>query len=230
MTNYYKHPTYGMVYGKSIVSPLGRLCWPFLVTPKNPPPATDGNPPGAPRYEVTIALPKADLKVKKFVKEVKEMTDEMLVLFNKGRSAKLSELSLFGKYGDGDEADHEKYPFYEGTWNLVGRNTQVAKVVDASKKIIEAKTIEGGMIGRLIVTPLITSHGISYKLEAVQFVKDDGVRFAGSARDSLDLFDACADDDCIETKEPLDVVEEEEEAAPTPKKQKRGKEAALDLL
>ena len=32
---YYKHPTYGHVYGESLPTPLGRFCWVYLTKPKD---------------------------------------------------------------------------------------------------------------------------------------------------------------------------------------------------
>ncbi len=224
-TKYYKHPTYGHVYGESLPTPEGRLAWVYLTKPKAAPPPQDGQPQGEPRYEITLILNKEDKAVKAFITSLKKMTDEMLVLFNKGRSANLGECKLFGKSGDGDEADHEKYPFYKGAWALVARNAKVVKTVGPDRKGVEASVITGGNIGKLVVTPMITAHGISYKLEVVQFLKDDGTKYAGAARDAVELLGACEDGEAMEEEEDVPKV-----SVKRGRPAKQGKEAALDLL
>ena len=184
---YYKHPTYGHVYGESLPTPLGRFCWVYLTKPKDAPPPLEGQQQGPPRYEITVLLDKGSSA--DFITSLKAMTDEMLALFNKGRSANLGECKLFGKNGDGDEADLEKYPYYKNCWVLTGRNAKAPKVVGPDRKPIDPKEVIGGHLGKVVITPLITAHGISYKLEAVQFVKDDGVRIGGSVRDTVELFE-----------------------------------------
>lgn len=229
-TKYYKHPQFGHVYGQSLPTPVGALCWLYLAKPKDAPPPQEGQPQGAPRYEATLLLQKNIPPVTKFVAELKTMTDEMLELFNHKRSAALGTCLLFGKYGDGDEADHEKYPYYKGMHVLIARNVKPVKVVDKNRKLIESEAdIAGGMEGKFVICPIITAHGVSYKLEAVQLVKDGGVRFGGAARDAVELFDACGDDD-VESDTNSNVAENGSEPEPPQKAAKKGKAAALDLL
>lgn len=227
---YYKHPTYGHVYGKSVPTPIGRIGWPHLVKPKDAPPPQEGQPQGAPRYESTLFLPKENPAVVDFVKMLKEMTDEMLELFNHKRAAALGACLLFGKGGDGDEGDHEKYPFFKGNHILVAKNVKPVKVVDRERKIIETALITGGLQTRFVINPIVTAHGISYKLEAVQFWKDDQTRFAGSVRDATELFDACGDDDVESEEESKEELVSTASEPLTQKSAKKGKAAALDLL
>lgn len=226
---YWKHPMYGMVFGNSVPTPIGRLSWPYLTKPKAPPPPQEGQPEGQPRYECTLLIEKAGSEA--FVAQLKEMTDEMLILFNKGRPAALGTCMLFGKYGDGDEADLEKYPNYKGCWVLVARNSKVVKTVGKDRKAIETDKILGGMKGKFVITPLITAHGISYKLEVVQLVEDDGVRFGGATRDAVELLDACVDADEPTAQEAADTaLTTDPVLASQTATTKVGKEAALDLL
>lgn len=178
-TQYYKHPKYGIVYGDPTVTPTGRAAWPALVKPKEPPPPADGQQAGAPRYEVTIILPKSDEYVQKWIKAIAGMTDGMLKLFNQGRKAKIAVESVLK---DGDEFDLEKYPYYKNSFVLIARNAKLPQLVDGKKQLIAADSITGGMFVRATVTPILTGWGLSYKLEALQLVKDDGTRFAGAAR------------------------------------------------
>lgn len=233
MAKYYKHPQYGHVYGESIPTPVGRFVWSNLVTPKDaPPPQKEGEKQGPPRYEITLLLEKTNAQVIQFMSQVKAMTDEMLLIFNKNRAADLGQCKIFGKAGDGDEFDHEKYPYYKGCYVLVARNQKPTKAVNADKpkpKVIEASGILGGMTGKLVVTPMITAHGISYKLEVTQLIKDDGTRYGGAARDAVELLEACEDES--EDEAPAEVTNGNGTPEPAPAKvAKKGKAAALDLL
>lgn len=233
MGKYYKHPTYGMVYGISLPTPVGRGGWPHLVTPKDAPPPKENEKQGAPRYEQSIFLEKDNPAVIKFVKTIKDMTDEMLEYFNQKRAAQMGSCMLFGKNGDGDEMDLEKYPFAKGCYVLVARNTKPVKVVDRTvpkPKVIDTALIAGGIKVKFVVCPLITAHGISYKLEAVQLWEDDGIRFAGAARDSAELFDACEDDGVESEGEGVIEVVGSAPITQLEKSSKKGKAAALDLL
>lgn len=250
---YYKHPQYGHVYGDRLVTPFGRAAWPALAVPKDPPPPQPGQQPGQPRYELTVLLQKKDKETKAFIKVLKEMTGEMVALFNKGRSAKIS---VDEPLKDGNDFDMEKYPYYKDNFILVARNAKNVNVVDGKKRDIDVKMVEGGNIVCAVICPLVTAHGISYKLEIVQFVKDDGVKFAGSiapADTYLSIIDDKSEDEeedeeDEEEEEPAEADEEaaeddeeEEEEKPKPKKvakkkavkaskKKTNKELALEVL
>ena len=226
-TKYYKHPKFGHVYGQRTATPFGRAAWPSLVTPKDPPPPEPGQAPGQARYELTLLLDKTSDEVKQFVTLMKTMTQEMLELFNKGRAAKLSADEPFK---DGDAFDLEKYPYYKNNWVLVARNVKKPKVLDGKKREIGSDMVEGGNICLTVVTPLVTAHGISYKLDIVQYVRDDGVKFAGAvapAESYLDVLEGV--DEGLVDEVPVQNTEKavKENAA---KSQKEGKELALETL
>lgn len=188
----YKHPKYGMVYGEARPTPEGRLVWPSLVEPKDPPPPEEGEQPGSPRYESTILLSKDSPEVANFLADMKAMTDEMLILFNLKRPAKLGQCDILK---DGDAFDMEKYPYYKNNWVVLARNKEQPKCIGANKKPLEDLTVlKGGCLVKGVITPLITGHGISYKLEVIQFIKDDGTRFGGGVKDLTSLLEACEDD------------------------------------
>jgi len=225
---YYKHPSYGTTYGESTPSPRGRFAWPSLVKPKDPPKSKDGAV-GSPRYEVSLILPKNDPKVQTFLDYIKAECSAMLETFNQGAKAKIA---IDNFMQDGDNFDAEKYPYYVNSWVLVARNTKMPTIVDDAKGEVGPEIIKGGMIGKLMVTPLITPHGLSYKLEVVQFLKDDGVRFAGgSGRDMSALLSQLDDDD--EAATPEVEVEAPKAAAPVAEAKataQKGKAAALARL
>lgn len=238
MTNkHWKHPQFGMVFAGEFPTPVGRLAWPTLITPKDPPPPKPGDAPGKPRYEVTILLPKEDAKVKTFCEAVDKDAKEAIAYFNQGRGATIGDCMLFGKNGDGDAYDHEKYPYYKGHWVLVARNSEKTPdkdIIGANvNEPFKREDIKGGMLARLVVQVLITAHGISYKLKCVQIKPDDGVRFGGGSRDVRDLLD-----DLIEDNEPQNGVpeqpamEQKADIAPSAVQRKinKGKEAAVNLL
>lgn len=231
MAKYYKHPTFGHVYGQPVTSPIGRIVWPSLTKPKDPPPPKPGQQPGSPRYEVTLLLNKQSPTTEAFIKEITAMTSDMADLFNDKRSARLGEFKLLQ---DGDTMDPEKYPYYKGCWALVGRNVAQTDIVDAKKQPLDASGVIGGMKGRLVVTPLITAHGASYKLGAVQVTEDDGTRFGGGVRDMTSFLDAC--EPASETASAA-AVDSTPVVEATPAKETKsigaagkGKTAALDLL
>lgn len=238
MTNYWKHPQFGHVYCGDLATPPGRFVWASLVTPKAAPPPQEGQPPGQPRYELSLLLPKTDPKVKEFIVQLEALVKGGLEVFNKGRSATIGINSIFGKVGDGDTWDAEKYPYYKGHWVLAARNALKPKVLGKAREEIAPETIKGGMIGRLVITPMITAHGASYKLLIAQLINDDGVRYGGGARDVTDLLteldDVSSAQGPVETAKlpvpeiqmtlPLAPV-----AAPKPAVGK-GKDAAVNLL
>lgn len=188
---YYKHPQYGMVFGPDVVVPLGRLAWPYLVTPREGMEDANGNK-GAPRYEVTLILPKNDPKVIAFHDIVADMVDEMVTLFNDKRPAKIAIDDIFK---DGDKFDSEKYPYYQGSHVLVARNTEVPETKDITKNSVgkytpkNASEFVGGLLCVAIVAPLITSYGVSYKLKTIISVRDDGIRIGGSVASAESLID-----------------------------------------
>lgn len=212
MTKFYKHPMYGHVYGEGIPTPLARASWPSLVTPKAPPPPKPGQEPGQPRYELTLVLPQTR-EVKAWLDSVSVMAEEMLVDFNKGRKSKLTQetAAVESLAKDGNTFDHEKYPYYKDAFVLTARNAKLPPIIDAQGKDLAPNTIQGGMLIRAVVTPMITASGVSYKLNAVKLMKDDNIRFGGavSNRSYLDMLSGDSPDEGEE--EPAEEAENNEE-------------------
>lgn len=244
-SKYYKHPKFGHVYGDTIATPIGRASWPSLVTPKEPPPPQEGQQKGQPRYEVTLLIPKDGEKVKDWLKAVGSMTKAMISLYNQGKSGKLGECALL-KDGDDPEVDLEKYPYYAGNWVLVARNTKQpviksTKKIEGKLEVLEPNAIIGGMKIRCVVTPLVTAHGVSYKLEWVQLVQDDGTRYGGGTKDFNELLEDISEEelevDDIEesvresdsevSDEESEEAEEEDTPAVKPKKSSKGEPARV---
>lgn len=216
----YKHPAYGHVYGPAYGTPVARCVWPALVNPKAPPPPKDGQAPGQPRYEVTLLLPKGDTQAEQFITAIQDVAAEMKELFNKGRSAKIGDCDVVK---DGDSFDEEKYPYYKGHWIITPRNVKPVGVYNTEKEVIETANIVGGMKVRAAVTPLLTAHGVSYKLNMIKLVEDDGTRIGGGG--GTDAMLALMDEDAEEG-----VAEVKEVKVTATAKKRTGKEAALDVL
>lgn len=213
--DYYKHPMYGHVYGPSIASCPGRLVWCHLVKPKEGMKQADGKV-GEPRFEATLLLSKDDPRTKVFIDETEKLGQYLVQVFNEGKKTKLAtSLSL----KDGDQFDLEKYPFYKGNWVLVAKNVKVPLFYDKDKAEIEAKEVVGGLIGKFLMRPIITVHGITFKLEAVQVLKDDNVRYGGGLRNLTDLLDGDTSESIDDSK---DKTEDESVSS--------GKAQALNLL
>lgn len=188
-TKYYKHPKFGQVYGEPIATPIGRLAWPYLVEKKEPMDPLPGQAPQEPRYEVTIVFAQSDPKVQAFLKDLKEMVDGMVATFNQGRPTKIAIGDSILK--DGNNSDLEKYPFYKDSFYMVARTPK--EVICLSSDGVSntpKESFVGGVQIRAQVCPLCTSHGISFRLEMVQFVKDDQVRFGGGTRSPIRLLEA----------------------------------------
>jgi len=227
MSKYYKHPQFGHVYGGSLRSPIGRACWPSLITPKDPPPPQPGQPAGQPRFEVTVLLDKGTPETDAFIAQLEPMSNEMLALFNEKRAAPLGGVRLLQ---DGDTFDMEKYPYYKGKWVLCARNAKETKVYGRDKKEVGREKIVGGVKVVLVVTPMITAHGLSFKLETTQLVEDDGTRFGGGVRDMSALLDNLdGPEDAPPVMNETGPATNGAPAAEAPKP-KQGKKAAIDLL
>lgn len=186
---FYQHPQYKRVYGDTLLTPVGRLVWPALVTPKEPPPPQEGQAPGRPRYEVTW-LSEGTAGLEEFMLQLDSMVRAMLAQYNTSVSAKLAEITDLLQ--DGGKMDPEKYPFYKNNVYLIARSswpsrkpgeTKGWQVKNRNKEVIDPADVKGGMLGRLLVTPHIGPTGVSYRIELIQVTGDDGVRYGGAARD-----------------------------------------------
>jgi hypothetical protein len=236
-SKFYKHPAFGQVYcDEALKTPTGRLSWPSLVAPKDPPPPQDGQPPGQPRYEVTILLPKQDKFVKEFITTLEDKVTEMTPIFNNGRKG--SKVSFEDAVQDGDDSeafDPEKYPYYAGNWILTARNIKKPQVFDGKVQPFDPVSVLGGMKGKLVVTPMLHEKGVKYKLEVVQFVSDDGTRFGGGTRDMSSILDVCEEEDDSETEtetpaKAAKVDPKELRARAAGAIKNKGKNAAVNLL
>jgi len=217
----YKHPMYGHVYGTSWPTPVCRAIWVSLVKPKDPPPAKEGMAPAKPRYEVSLLIDKNDKSAEAFINGLSKEVAEMKDLFNKGRPAKIGELSLF-KDGDDEKVDHDKYPFLKGQWYFSARNVKPVGVYNADKTVAEPSLIQGGNLVKAVIRPLVTAHGVSYQLSIVKFIKDDGTKIGGTF--NMETLLNTLDDEEAPTVAPAAVAVTSKSAP------KSGKQLAIDNL
>lgn len=183
---------YNRIYGDGIRTPSGRFSWPSLVSPKAPPPPKPGEAEGKPRYEVTLLIDKKNPDLAEFLKTMKTMSSEMVEQYNR-YAGKLNLAKLHPDISvckDGDEADVEKYPYYKGMLLLECRNPEMPVLFNAAKEAMEASEVLAGMEGRCVVVPHLGPTGLSYRLEVLQLLNDDGTRFGGGKRDYDNLVDA----------------------------------------
>lgn len=196
-----KHKQYGFVYGVRTKTPACRVAWVHLVEPKESTfPVDEGKEAPAPRYEVTLLLPKNEV-TEKWKADLQPQIDEMVTLFNKDRKG--AKIAIDDYLKDGDDMDLEKYPFYAGHYFVVPKNKERPTIFDAELNPASPESVVGGMPVIGIIRPLCTAHGISFQLRTIQLLEDDGVRFAGSVTSDKDLLTAIEGD-----------KEEAEQAAP----------------
>lgn len=230
---YYQHPEFKHVYGDQVVTPIGRLVYPSLIVPKKFKGKDGGEKQNsAPRYEGTILLAKdGGAQLQAFIDQVDAMTTEMLEIFNKGRSMKFSDLEILK---DGDiqyEKDPEKYDFYKGMWVIPARNAKKPETIDKTGDI-DASIFEGGMKVKGLLTPMITAHGVSYRLDTLKYIGDDGQRFGGGIRDNSHLLNEGDEDEAeeaVKRDQTLAAATSEEEGEVAPK-EKKGKKSRADEL
>lgn len=174
------------VYCKeAYLTPLGRISFPKLVE------AQEREWQGKklmPKFEVAILLDKEDADVVKFQHKILLKSKAMVALYNEKNSADKPKLGdLDAVFKDGDKANLEKYPSQEGQYIIVARNKERPDILGPDGKNLDPAEVEAGMIVKMFITPSFGSTGISYQIEALQVVEDDGVRFGGSRPDYKSL-------------------------------------------
>ncbi len=81
------------------------------------------------------------------------------------------------------------------------------------RRALDPAAVKPGMLGKFVVTPMATSHGLRFKLTDVQLLKDDGVSYGGFTRDTSSFLDAVGP---AETTEAPETEEAATEAPPEP--------------
>lgn len=196
MSKYWTNPVNKIVKcNEELETPVGRAAWVWLTELKPDDRKDKDGKPYARKYSITVYIPKNGAKTQKFIDEASAVAKEMIDLYNGMSSTKVADSPVLK---DGDLKDPEKNPNCQGCWILEATSPEVIRVVDGScdPKTIDAKMVVGGVKVKLLVRPKFSSNGgVGYDLKMVQLVKDDGVRFAGTAKDLTKLFTACEEEE-----------------------------------
>lgn len=212
MSEFYMNK-FGNVFGEMMATPIGRANFINLKTPN-----TKYQPA---KYGLSILFEKKDAAVKTGLNVmIKHCKD--LIAFAASKGKKTEEFTV-GPIRDGDSDKTSKYQGFAGKWFISAKNASQPDMIMMGKKMEVASPdlFLPGVLVRATVSPIIYDDGVSWKVHAVQFVKDDGVRFYGGP-DPKSLL-AALDEDEPPAEEAL-----EEPVVAT--KAKSGKAKAIDLL
>ena len=226
----------GNVWGSSFATPACRCAFVSLVTPKLQKKFKEGDPDTC-KFEMTLLLDPTDKTHAAWCEQTKKYVNAMKEEFNDGRDTQIGDVKI-GK--DGNKLNKEdRYPFYENRIVIQTRVPEKFKPTcyGANMEVIYNSVIQGGMVVKAVITPLLTNTGISYRLGKVRLVSDDGTRFGNVVNEAA--MNALLADDDDTTEQLADTVEEVVEEAPVKaapavvaKKPaaKGAKEKAVDLL
>lgn len=161
---------YGGVYGAMVVMPIGRLAMPHLAKPSTK---------FTPRYQATCLFDRKDPEAVRGLEigcaELQEIADQTW-----GQGAGADEM-VATAVKNGDEKDYQGYAgcnYISASSDLQHRPT----VVGPDHKPMDPAQLQAGMKVRFVVTPHTYSQnggGISWQLNTVMMIEDDGVRFHG---------------------------------------------------
>jgi len=173
-----------MAISNKLVTPPFRASYVHLIEPK--PPAAGAEP----VFSMAVVLPKDDPEVKKFMKKLKALQDQVA----KDKFGKLPKTLKRG-IKDGDNLDSEKeHPEWEGCYVFtVKSKTQPGIIGSDLQPIMEEDKLYSGAEYRVSLSMWAWSHatggkGISYNLDNVMWVKD-GDRFDNRSAATDDFAD-----------------------------------------
>lgn len=233
MAKAYRSNKYGGIYSDNFNTPVGRLFWLYVATPKEyKGPRDPSKPPPTPKYEVSIAFEKENPKTATLMEALKAETAEMISNFNVGKKTKLGEVELF-QDGEADQELTTKYPWLKGCYFITCRSMYQPKTVDRAGDEYPTKDLQGGMKGKVAFQCCISNAGLSYTLEGLQFWEDDGQRFGGSSRNPAALFSACDDESSVSAKSaetPATEAVAHPPTEPVAAKGQKGKAALVNML
>lgn len=186
---------------KVITTPEGRVSFPNLFVPVAP-----ENGQGKAKYSATILIEKTNPEIQKFLQEVGAEI-QAAVEAEWPNAQKRPDIKALPKaLKDGDTLKFEKgekmgrlkkeqYPEMAGCWVLQTSGVKKPTVIDRSgNPILDESAIESGMVIRLMCHFYVCNTaqfcGVSCGLDHALLVRDDGVRFGGSAPAATEGFAA----------------------------------------
>lgn len=237
---YYENKQGGL-HGNDTYTPIGRIAFVNLVSPQIYKP----DPTSAPRYGVTLLIPKdmdkqsleiIETRIKKEIGDIREawLKKEFAKLSGKVKyeafkTAKVAAMEGRPFLRDGDMQKYEGFAdhYYIRANNPNREGTGGFLILDGRTP----EEFEAGMLCRLQVSPMVDANGVSYKLKAIRLIKDDGVRFksGAGAPDLLTNLDDHVADAKVSADENGSLMQEYDKAASqasTPARQ----ESSLDVL
>lgn len=197
MVNIFKSKGSGNVYlsrdEKGVSTGKGRFAWVHVVTKQ---PGKLDEKTGArwkDQFTIDFVFPKSDEAGEKFRKRIIEIKNEMVKLYNEDVKTKIlvDDSDIFR---DGNKSA-EKQPLYADCWTFSAKSDEPIKVFDRHVKPIDAAVVKAGNVGKLVVRPKVHAKGLSYDVEIIQWIADDGVLFGGTKADSTDVLEAVGDDE-----------------------------------
>ncbi len=170
------------IFGTDTVTPVGRIAFVDLVTPKGQ----------RPKYGLALLVSKTDEKAKPELKALQEKCKLMAIDFWGDKAGDMLKKAKRPFLGNGDEPSStgKIYEGYAGNWVINARNKNSSDHAQGFKVLgnMLPDQFQSGMLCRLVVAPYLNADGYSYTLRAIKLVNDDGVRFGG-APDPTGLLD-----------------------------------------
>lgn len=206
---YYHQEEYNVIFAnEAIETPIGRLSQVHLTKKTKERKDKKGKIiPGA--YSVTLLLDKEDKKVKKFYKQIEEAVAEMKDLYNSKAEVEMGKVKKL--FWDGDAGETEKYPHDKGMWKLVASvKDDLPQIFDRTGEEQAPEKVLSGLLGVLFVKIKFHAKGVSFGLEVVQTIEDDGVRLSSGKPDYKALLSHKKDAEATEEEDTEDEAEEEE--------------------
>lgn len=209
----YVHPIHGNVFGKTVLTPPGRLIWPHIAKPSTRYQA---------KYQATIIWDKDAVKANpKMEKALEEMLDKAEACYAAGKvTPKQREKFLYPPIKDGDDQAAPN-KLTENQLFILAKSNEQPELLGPAKQKIGAEMFQPGVIVRAYVQPVLflnNGGGIAWTLQLLQLIQDDGVRLRGGPNLAVQLPDL-EDEDTGMTpeEEPAEEEETEEEEAPPAK-------------
>lgn len=217
---------FGNVFGLAMLTPIGRADWVYLSTPNS-----HFKPE---KYSLTILFDKTDKAVKA---ELNKMITACAELATQEYGDKKTGFK-FAPIRNGDEENEKGKAPHPGYYYIKANNAMrpTVKATKGGRNVdVDPAIVTAGVKVIAEVQPMLFDDGFAWRLNAVQFVKNDGVKFTHGPS-AGDMFDILSEDEDESDEKDMSIEEAADEALiETPKTKKvskavNGKSAALDML